>query len=203
MRAIFTLSTLLLTVSLCGQTIDKGERDFAMSHLHMSRKLFLDSIAGLSPEQLNFKASPERWSIAECVEHITLSEDLIFGLASSQSMKTPVVSERIEQAKNKTKDADLVKIVIDRRQKAQAPEALKPSHKWASVDEMIAEFKVKRNRTIEYVEQTKDDLRGHMMPHPLLGKLDSYQWVLLLSSHSERHTMQIVEVKAAPGFPKK
>ena len=203
MRAILSLSTLLLVSSLSAQTLEKGERDFAMSHLHMSRKLFLDSIEGLSPAQLNFKASPERWSIAECAEHITLSEDLIFGLASVQIMKTPVVSERQPAAKNKSKDMEILYQVTDRTKKAQAPETLKPSHKWKAFDEMIAEYKVKRNRTIEYVEQTKDDVRGHVMAHPLLGKLDAYQWVLLLSSHSERHTLQILEVKADPGYPKK
>lgn len=203
MRTILSLSTLLLVSSLSAQTLEKGERDFAMSHLHMSRKLFLDSIEGLSPAQLNFKPSPERWSIAECAEHITLSEDLIFGLASVQVMKTPVVSERQAAAKNKSKDLEILNQVTDRTKKAQAPETLKPSHKWKAFDEMIAEYKVKRNRTIEYVEQTKDDVRGHVMAHPLLGKLDAYQWVLLLSSHSERHTLQILEVKADPGYPKK
>ena len=203
MRAILSLSTLLLVSSLSAQTLEKGERDFAMSHLHMSRKLFLDSIEGLSPAQLNFKASPDRWSIAECAEHITLSEDLIFGLASVQIMKTPVVSERQTAATNKSKDQEILNQVTDRTKKAQAPETLKPSHKWKAFDEMIAEYKVKRNRTIEYVEQTKDDVRGQIMAHPLLGKLDAYQWVLLLSSHSERHTLQILEVKADPGYPKK
>ena len=203
MRPSLTFSTLLLTVALSAQTIDKSERDFAMSHLHMSRKLFLDSITGLTPAQLDFKASPERWSIAECAEHITLSEDLLFGLASVQILKTPVVPERNTTAKNKLKDQEIVLQVLDRTKKGQAPETLKPSHKWKAFDEMIAEYKIKRNRTIEYVEQTKDDVRGHIMAHPLLGKLDAYQWVLLLSAHSERHTMQILEVKTDPAFPKK
>ena len=34
------------------------------------------------------------------------------------------------------------------------------------------------------------------------GTLDGYQWLLLLSTHSERHTAQIEEVKADPNFPK-
>jgi hypothetical protein len=37
----------------------------------------------------------------------------------------------------------------------------------------------------------------------LLKELDAYQWLLLLASHSERHTLQILEVKADPNFPKK
>ena len=54
----------------------------------------------------------------------------------------------------------------------------------------------------EDVKETKDDLRGHGMPHPVLKTLDGYQWVLLIAGHSARHTAQIDEVKADPKFPK-
>ena len=33
--------------------------------------------------------------------------------------------------------------------------------------------------------------------------MDGYQWLLLLSAHSGRHTEQIEEVKADPNFPTK
>ena len=52
-----------------------------MTNLYISRMKFLNAIDGLSPAQLAFKAAPGRWSIAECAEHITLSEDLIFKMA--------------------------------------------------------------------------------------------------------------------------
>ena len=39
---------------------------------------------------------------------------------------------------------------------------------------------------------------------PGLGQpLDAYQWLLFISAHSERHTKQILEVKADPNFPQK
>ena len=55
---------------------------------------------------------------------------------------------------------------------------------------------------MDYVRTTNDDLRDHFGPHPTLGTLDGYQWILLISAHSERHTKQIEEVKADPNFPK-
>jgi len=33
-------------------------------------------------------------------------------------------------------------------------------------------------------------------------KLDAYEFVLLIAAHSERHTKQILEVKADPNYPK-
>ena len=39
--------------------------------------------------------------------------------------------------------------------------------------------------------------------HPLGQPLDAYEWLLFVAAHSERHTKQILEVKADPNFPKK
>jgi len=53
------------------------------------------------------------------------------------------------------------------------------------------------------VKTTTDDLHGHAGPHPVFKMLDGYQWVLLLSGHSARHTAQIEEVKTNAGYPAK
>ena len=198
-----TLTILLaLTVgSLCAQEMTQEDRSIAMSSLHATRKMFLDSVAGLSPAQLSFKAAPDRWSIAECAEHITLSEDLIFNVATDRAMKTPMVKR--DAAIYKKIDATMPKMLVDRSQKVQAPEALKPSNKWKSMDDMLAEYKERRNRTIEWVEKSDADVRSHVLPHPVFKEIDAYEWILLLSGHSERHTLQILEVKADPNFPKK
>jgi hypothetical protein len=48
-------------------------------------------------------------------------------------------------------------------------------------------------------ETTEDDLRGR----PLAGgNQDLYQWFLMISTHSQRHIMQIREIKAHPAYPK-
>src|SRR5258708_15180105 len=83
------LLSLAATPLLPAQTLTQHERDFAMSHLHATRKMFLDSITGLTPEQWTFKAGPDRWSIAEGAQHIATSEGLIFGLVTHQLIKAP------------------------------------------------------------------------------------------------------------------
>src|SRR5947209_6162535 len=70
MKQIF-LAALALATAFAAP-LDQGERDRAMSHLHATRKMFLDSVAGLSDTQWNFKPAPERWSVAECAEHIAV-----------------------------------------------------------------------------------------------------------------------------------
>jgi hypothetical protein len=55
---------------------------------------------------------------------------------------------------------------------------------------------------MDYIRTTNDDLCDHFYTHPAFGVLDGYQRLLLLSSHSARHTEQIEEVKADRNFPK-
>ena len=55
---------------------------------------------------------------------------------------------------------------------------------------------------MDYIRTTDDDLRDHFFDHPVLGPMDGYQWLLLIATHSARHTAQIEEVKADPNFPK-
>jgi len=182
------------------KTLSQHDRDFLMSQMHSSRKEFLDSVAGLTPEQWNFKAAPDRWSIAECAEHIAVSDDFISGLVRDQVMKGPAAPEKREQVK--VKDEDLPKLVAERSQKFKAPEPIAPKKRWADPAEAVAHFKESRDRNIAYVETTQDDLRDHFMPHPAAGMLDGYQWLLLMSGHTERHVAQIQEVKTDPKYPK-
>ena len=80
---------------------------------------------------------------------------------------------------------------------------LKPTNRWATSDALKKDFNEARDKTIAYIKDTKDDLRAHAAPHPVLKSLDAYQWVLLIAAHSARHTAQIEEVKTDAGYPKR
>ena len=67
---------------------------------------------------------------------------------------------------------------------------------------MVNAFTAARDTTVDYVKTTADDMRAHAAPHPVLKTLDGYQWLLLLSAHTARHTTQIEEVKTSAGYPK-
>ncbi len=182
------------------QPLTQVERERAMSELHATRKQFLDSVAGLSDAKWNFKPAPEVWSVAECAEHIALSEDRLYELVTRNLMKTPAAPEK--KAEVQGKDELILEKTVDRSQKFQAPEMLRPTHQWPSKDDLMAHFKESRDRTIAYVESTQDDLREHFVPHPAFKLMEEYRWILLISAHSHRHTLQIEEVKENPNYPK-
>jgi hypothetical protein len=176
------------------------EREVALKNLQATHDAFLKSIAGLSEKQWRFKPAPDRWSVAEVSEHIAVAESSILTLVQKKIMSSPAdPSKRAEVA---GKDEKVLQQVPDRTHKVQAPEFLKPTNRFATREENIKAFEDARAATMNYVRTTNDDLRDHFGPHPALGTLDAYQWILLISAHSARHTKQIEEVKADPNFPK-
>ena len=181
-------------------SLSKEERKYAAGILKETKKYFLKNIKGLSDAQLDFKAAPEKWSIRQCIEHITLSESFLDQLLQG-TLNAPANPEK--RSEIKIKDKDIVTFLTDRSKKAQAPEPIQPKGNFKNTEEMIQQFNAARDKHIEYMKTTQDDMRNHCTSHPAFGMLDSYQWMLLVAAHSKRHTLQIEEVKASPGFPQK
>jgi hypothetical protein len=176
-----------------------ADRQALIAQLERTEKLFLGSIQGLSEAQWNWKPAPDRWSVAEVAEHITLSEGLLRGMITDQVMKTPAPADLL--AKTQGKDALVLKAITDRSKKAQAPEQLVPKHTFANEAATVTAFKASRAQTLALAKDASRDLRSYAMNNMALNELDAYQWVLFLSAHTERHTKQIEEVKATAGFP--
>src|ERR1700682_1089345 len=197
--AIFLLAAVAVSAA---ETLTKADRDKAVAELEGSRQVFLDATKDLSPAQWNFKPSPERWSAAECAQHIAMSESFIFGVVREKVMKSPPTPEKRDAVKGK--DDTLVKMLQDRSHKATAPEPIDPTKQPMAPADSVKLFLDSRVRTIDYMKTTQDDLRDHFFDHPApaIGTLDGYQWIMLISGHTRRHTLQILEVKADPNFPK-
>lgn len=188
------------TVPAASTSLTPEEREFALKQYETTRDNFLKSISGLSQKQWTFKPAPDRWSVAEVAEHITVSESTIMGLIQKQLMTSP--ADAAKRTEVKGKDQMILQRMPDRSHKAQAPEILRPTGRFATEADLVKAFEDSRKANIDYIRTTNDDLRDHFYTHPAFGVLDGYQWLLLLSSHSARHTEQIEEVKADPNFPK-
>src|ERR1041385_6246272 len=175
------------------------ERKFAIDHLNQSKEKMMAALKGLSKEQLNFKASPDSWSVAECAEHLAITENSLFG-AVEGVLKNP--TDASKRSELKMSDADLLKMRTDRSGKVKTNEASVPSNKFGSYEGALKEFTAKRDAHIAFIKDTKEDLRNRVAQFPF-ASMDAYQVVLFMSGHTLRHTAQMEEVKANPNFPKK
>ncbi len=200
MKRLLIALCLLVFVNplLRAQSLSADELKRATDYLKQTRAGVLDATKGLSEAQWNFKPAPTKWSVAEVTEHIAAAEDFLMGMIQEQVMKAPA---RTEPADLKAIDDFVLQAIPDRSKKVQAPEPLAPTNRFSNTKGSLKHFKESRAKTVKFLKESKD-LRAHAIDSPLGKKLDAYQWVLFISAHSERHTKQINEVKADPGFPK-
>ncbi len=193
--------TLLPAACRGAEGIGEGDRSYALSALHATRKQVLDATAGLSRAQWNFKPSPGAWSIAEIATHLALLEAQ-FPQTLAAALKTPAAAEK--RLKNpRAADAKLLAMLPDRSSKAQSPERFQPGGQFKDGAAAVAAFQAARDKTLETMRTSQAPLREHFYNHPALGDLDAYQWFLMLAGHTERHVNQMLEVKASPGYPKR
>lgn len=175
--------------------------DKLIAHLEKTWKTLEQETKDLTPEQWNFKAAPDRWSVAEVYEHLAASEDLLFGLITERVLKSPAMPEKKDAAKQEANDALVLKAIPDRTNRVQAPEPLRPTNRFGSIAETRKQFAERRQRTMEFIKNSSQDLRAHFFDSPVIPGMDAYQWFLFISAHTMRHTDQIREVKADANFP--
>lgn len=195
---LFAAVTLPLAAASSG-ALTEAERTFLIGQLEKTKTNFFAAITGLSDAQWRFKPAPNVWSVAECAEHIILSEELLFN-RSQALLKAPAVER--PATSNAEQDKKLSVGVEDRSQKATAPEPLKPSGRFPTSASAAIEFMRVRDKSIAYVKSTNDDLRVHVSNGPPFGTTDAYQFLVLMAAHSARHTAQIREVQANAAYPK-
>jgi hypothetical protein len=183
---------------LQAQSLSAADREKAVKYLEDTKKAILDSTAGLSEAQWNFKPAPDRWSVAQVVEHIAAGEDMLRGMVVDQVMKAP---PRPPGADVAAIDKMVVTAIPDRTNKLKAPEPLVPTNRYGSPEGSLKHFEETRQQTMDFLK-SHDDLRAHAADSPMGNKLDGYEWVMFIAAHSERHSKQINEVKADPNFPK-
>lgn len=177
------------------------ERTKLIQWLNESQAETLAAVEKLSDAQWNWKAAPEKWSVAECVEHIMLAESTLMAQAE-KALAAPPNPDWAEKTKGKAEFIE--RVMVKRQGKAQAPEAIVPMGKIARA-ELMKKLREARARTLKFAETTQLSLKAHTSEHPfpVFGTLNAYQWVIYIPLHNIRHNQQIAEVIANPNFPQK
>jgi hypothetical protein len=190
---------ILSSFTLVSPTLTDKERKGAVDLLTSTEQGVFNSLAGLSEAQMNFKPAPDKWSIADCVKHIAVTEIALWQMANT-ALKQPANPEK--RGDIKATDDQVVQMVESRAQKVKTAPPMEPQNtSYKSTPDALSSFFDNRKKLIEFVSTTDEDMRDHVVALPF-GSFDSYQMVLFIAAHSNRHTKQIEEVKADPNFPK-
>jgi DinB family protein len=192
-----------VVVALCLSAVAKPagmtdeDREHLLVHFQMTGSMLAEEVSGLSPVQLEYRASPDRWSIRECVSHLAVAEP-DYWRELNDAVKAP---PDMKGKKSSDTDADIMWYGIDRVVHTKTGGGHEKVDTYKDLGEALAKFQALRVTMIDYIKTTNDDLRAHSF-----GKkepIDSWQWMLEISTHAERHIQQIREIKADPNFPKK
>ena len=172
------------------------DREHLLVHFEMTGQVLSEQVRGLSQAQLEYRASPDRWSIRECVSHLAVAEpdywrDLM------KSVKAPA---DMKGKKSSNTDADILWYGIDRVVHTKTGGGHEKVDTYKDLVEALAKFQALRATMIDYIKSTHDDLRAHGFG--TREPIDCWQWMLEISTHAERHIQQIREIKADPNFPK-
>jgi hypothetical protein len=193
-----TLSIGLFTAPLFADPMTKADREHLLVHFEMTTQMVAEQVRGLSPSQLEYKASPDRWNIREVVSHLAVAEP-DYWREIQKALKTP---PDMKDQRSQTTDADVMWYGIDRVVHTKTGGGHEKVDTYKDLGEALGKFQALRATMIEYIKTTNDDLRGHSFRD--YGEvIDCWQWMLEISTHAERHINQIREIKNDPNFPKR
>src|SRR5450759_608561 len=156
------------------------------------RSAAVAELEGLTEEEWRRRPAPDRWSIAECAEHITVAELPLAKFLAVSATAQPSEEERREI---RGKDDFVRQFLRDRSRRDEAPERIRPKGRFSTREDTIRAFEERRAANLAWVRETSEPLRDRFAPHPFAGVIDGYQWILFLAAHTDRHAEQIDEIK--------
>jgi hypothetical protein len=186
--------SIVLRAAVSAEGMTSGDRQRLLAHLEMTESWVVSEVEPLSEAQLRFRLAPDTWSITDVIEHLAIAEPQ-YWTQLQDSTKQPPNTQKLEAT-----DAAILWYGIDRTRRDRTGEARVPTGKVASVSDPLGQFRKLRASMKEYARGTTDDLRSRRL---LEGNMDVYQWFLMISTHAQRHILQIREIKAHASFPKR
>jgi len=170
-----------------------------MAYVDAQRAEVLAAVDALPVDACERRPSPERWSAAEQLEHLWLVETgsakLLHTLLKGVATRGGLPAE--------TSDASVLG-ALDRfglvrgSKPLAAPEMVTPSHGLTCAQARTA-LETSRGILRAFVAKGAGlDLTLLRAPHPRLGELTGYEWILFIGQHEARHAQQL-RALAVPG----
>lgn len=167
--------------------------DEIIDELHACREELLQAVAS-APESLHqARATEGKWTLAQVLEHLWLAEN------GSGRLVTKLIREAQDNGHVETEQSSLLNTldhhnVANPKQRMRAPEMIRPTE-GMSVETALTRLRESRERLLKSLQAARGLALGKVSaPHPALGPLDAYRWLLFLAQHERRHARQIREM---------
>lgn len=188
-----TIWAVAIAPTLVGAPMTQRDREHLIAHLLMTQSWLEDEVASLGPTQLNFRVAPDKWTVAEVVDHLAIAEPTYWKLFQ-EGMK-----QSATKLDKPATDADVLWYGIDRTRHDKTEPSKDPKGQVIEIRHALDSFRKLHATMLDYARTTNEDLRAHAVPD---WNVDAYQCLLEISTHEQRHILQIREIKANSAFPK-
>jgi uncharacterized damage-inducible protein DinB len=167
------------------------ERQRLLAHMDVTERWLIDELSGLSPAQLAFRPAPGSWNILEVLDHLVVVGPIYWrDLQNARPVRSGPVGSMT--------DADVLWYGFDRTNRETALRTEVPTTRLTSLASGLEAYRTQHAQLRRYIRETEDDLRRRLVERQ---RSDAYQWALLISTHEQRHILQIREIKAHPEYP--
>jgi hypothetical protein len=168
-----------------------------LDHLDHCRAELESAVAAVPIELRERRPAPDRWSVAEVLEHLALVEGRITHLLATKLDAARVAGLGPDAETSPVVPTVDLGRIADRERPVTAGDAVQPR---AGLDAGEALESLTRQRdALRQVVLAHDGLAltEVIAPNPVLGPLNAYQWVVFTGSHEARHAAQIREIASA------
>jgi hypothetical protein len=168
-----------------------------LRHLDANRAILRAAVDDVPPEFRETRPTPDRWSVAEVLEHLGRIEEQLTRLLSaklSEAQSTGALGP--ESDTSSVVHPGVHDAVVDRQRRVTAGDRVLPRGELDSAAALAAleAARVRLRDLLTSYDGVAITAVSH--PHPVLGTIDAYQWFAFVGSHEARHAAQIREVGA-------
>jgi hypothetical protein len=166
-----------------------------LRHLDENRAVLRAAVDGVPRNVRETRPAPDRWSVAEVLEHLTRVETGLTRLLTKRLAEADTTSAFPPDAETSSVVATINnELLVDRRHKITAGERVAPTGEMTA-DTAWAALETSRQGLKALVSSYEGrDISSVTLPHPVLGPINAFQWFVFIGTHEARHARQITEV---------
>lgn len=194
--ALFTVTMLTVNGSQAQKLWTEADRKYTVDNLKRTRDELSRETENLSDAQWHFHESPDRWSIAEVVEHLALWEIIWAREISMGSRSTP----RPDLIATSSPDSYYHDFIMENKAHV-SPDFSRPTG-FIQGNNNLTFFTRLRNQAIGFADTTQADMRVQFELTATRYPRNMHQVYIYQWGHVDRHMRQIRKIKEHPKYPK-
>lgn len=159
------------------------------------RRGVYEAVAAVPASLRDRKPAPDRWSVAEVVEHLAIIGQRVAALLSKRVMEARAIGVGPDfQTSSVVSSYPDPAAVVDRTVRVTSPSLVQPTGTLDAAAGTRALVQAHAAMISSLQNANGVSLESLMQTHPVFGPLNLYHFIVALGLHDQRHAAQIREI---------